>query len=97
MKAAHPLRRYGKALNLLSIMLIVWSVWLHAIVNLGGNDHYLTSVAYAETALDNQSLIKNVEVAQQEKDSLVKYSLGYPCRGSFNSGSESFRGFHRRS
>ena len=64
--------------KLVSMMLIVWGLWSYVQCDRGCDYLGETTVAHAQEALDSPALIKNVEVTQQEQDSLVTITGSKP-------------------
>jgi type IV pilus assembly protein PilQ len=78
MKAGYPFRKYTRALRFVSMMLIVWGIWCYVQTEPGCDYLGETTVVHAQEALDTPSIIKNVEVTQQEQDSLVTITGSKP-------------------
>ena len=78
MKAGYPFRKYTRVLRFVSMMLLVWGIWCYVQTEPGCDYLGETTVVHAQEALDTPSIIKNVEVTQQEQDSLVTITGSKP-------------------
>ena len=78
MKAAYPYKRCTKVLKIVGMIVVLWGLGYYVNGHLACDHPFQNRSVYAQEAVDTPSLIKAIEVNEEEKDSLVTIKASKP-------------------
>jgi len=78
MKAAYPYKRCTKALKIVGMIVMLWGLCYYVSGHLACDQLFQNRSVYAQEAVETPSLIKAIEVNEEQKDSLVTIKASKP-------------------